>query len=56
MDRLERSIALNWEEHNRILLAVETLRESNIRVHEDVQNLLNGIRSLVDRIPPENLR
>ena len=56
MQRLEESVAKNWEEHNRILQAVETLRESNIRLHEDVQNLVNGIRSLIDRIPPESLR
>ena len=43
MQRLEESIAKNWEEHNRILQAVDTLRESNIRLHEDVQNLVNGI-------------
>lgn len=56
MERLEASVKANWEEHDRIFKAVETLRESNIRLHEDVQNLVNGIRQLIDRIPPENLR
>jgi len=56
MRRLEESVERNWEEHDRIFKSVETLRESNIRLHEDVQDLVNGIRSLIDRIPPENLR
>jgi predicted nucleic acid-binding Zn-ribbon protein len=63
MRRLEESIAQNWEDHTRIRqsiealrITVETLRDSNIRLHEDVQNLVNGIRSLIDRIPPEALR
>ena len=36
--------------------SVESLRDRDIRLHEDVQNLVNGIRSLIDRIPPESLR
>ncbi len=56
MRRLEDSIARNWEEHDRIIKAVGTLRESSIPLHEDVQNLVNEIRQLVDRMPPANLR
>ena len=56
MRRLEESVARNWEEHDKILQGVETLRESNARLHADVQNLVSGIRELIDRIPPENLR
>jgi hypothetical protein len=56
MRRLEESLQLNWEEHDRIYKSVETLRDSNLRLHEDVQNLVDGIRKLIDRIPPENLR
>ena len=54
--RLEESVAKNWEEHKRILQAVETLRKSNIRLHEEVQNPVNGIHALIHRIPPESLR
>lgn len=56
MRRLEESVARNWEEHDRIFQAVETLRDSNIRLHEDVANLVEAIRKLIDRIPPESLR
>jgi len=56
MRRLEDSIERNWQERDRIFKSVETLRESNIRLHEDVAKLVEGIRGLIDHIPPENLR
>ena len=63
MRRLEESVARNWEEHDKIYKSVEalrasadSLRDSNPRLHTDVQNLVDGIRALIDRIPPENLR
>lgn len=63
MDRLEASVAKNWEEHERIYASIQALRDSNdklrdsnLRLHADVQNLVEGIRQLIDRIPPESLR
>lgn len=63
MDRLEASVAKNWEEHERIYESIkdlrdskDKLRDSNLRLHADVQNLIEGICKLIDRIPPGNLR
>jgi predicted component of type VI protein secretion system len=46
----------NWAEHERIWTAVQSLRDSQLETHRDVQNLVQAIRSLIDRIPPESLR
>ena len=53
MRRLEDSIERKRQERERLF---EALRESNIRLHEDVVKVVKAIRDLIDRIPPENLR
>jgi len=39
----------NWEEHERIWESVKILRDSHVQ-------LLDAIRALIDRIPPEILK
>jgi hypothetical protein len=56
MKRLEDSVAANWEDHQRLDRNFEALGTSMVRQKENVDNLVSAIRSLIDRIPPENLR
>jgi uncharacterized coiled-coil protein SlyX len=56
MKRLEDSIAANWDEHARMDQNLEALRASMVEQKTNVDNLVNAIRLLIDRIPPENLR
>ena len=56
MDRLERSIEKNWQDHERLDRNIEGLRQSMVAQKENVDKLLGALRELIDRIPPENLR
>jgi Arc/MetJ-type ribon-helix-helix transcriptional regulator len=63
LDRINETLRLlleshqaNWAEHERLWTAVQALRDSQLETHRDVQSLVQAIRSLIDRIPPENLR
>ncbi len=56
MRRLEDSIERNWKDHERIDRNIEGLRASMVQQKENVDKLLGGLRELIDRIPPENLR
>lgn len=56
LDRIEKSLAANWEEHERIWKSIEALRDQNFEITTGIKNLTTAIRDLIDRIPPENLR
>ena len=56
MQRLEDSIAANWEDHARLDRNIEGLRASMVQQKENVDKLLGALRELIDRIPPQNLR
>ncbi len=47
---------LNLDEHERIWKSIETLRDSQLAVNEQVSSLVGAIRDLIEHIPPENLR
>ena len=46
----------NLNEHERIWKSIETLRDSHVQTLAGIERLTSAIRSLIDRIPPENLR
>jgi uncharacterized coiled-coil protein SlyX len=56
MQRLEDSIAANWEDHARLDRNIEGLRASMVQQKDNVDKLVGALRELIDRIPPENLR
>ena len=56
MQRLEDSIAANWEDHARLDRNIEGLRASMVLQKENVDKLLGALHALIDRIPPEKLR
>lgn len=47
---------LNLDEHDKIWRAVDTLRISQMELTGQISELTGAIRSLIDHIPPENLR
>ena len=56
-------IRRNWEDHDRIWKTIEALTTDVVHLHgtmtslkENTDKLVSAIRSLIDRIPPENLR
>jgi hypothetical protein len=53
---LFQSSAKNWEEHERIWQALESLRVNVLDMSNGMANLTSAIRALIDRIPPENLK
>lgn len=55
-ERIEESLAANWEEHDRIYKSMADLRVSSLEVDKHVKSLIAAIRDLIDRIPPEHLR
>ena len=56
MNRLEESIAKNWEDHDRLDRNLRTVNDSIKAQKENVDKLLGALRELIGRIPPENLR
>ncbi len=56
MRRLEDSIAANWEDHQRLDCNLKELRASMVEQKKNVDNLVTDIRSLIDCIPPEQMR
>lgn len=55
-ERVEESLARNWEEHDRIWKSMADLRVSALEVDQSIKSLVSAIRDLIDRIPPEHLR
>jgi hypothetical protein len=53
---LNEAARLNLDEHERIWKSIETLRDSQLMINQQVSSLVSAIRDLIDRIPPENLR
>lgn len=56
MRRIEESIERNWEDHDRLDRNISALHASAVQFKENTDKLVNAIRELLDRIPPENLR
>jgi hypothetical protein len=63
LERIEESIERNWSDHERMRANSERMDRNIQQLHSDVvklkdntDNLLLAIRSLLDRIPPENLK
>ncbi len=53
---LNEAARLNRDKHERIWKSIETLRDSQLMVNQQVSSLVSAIRDLIDHIPPENLR
>lgn len=56
MRRLEDSIERNWADHERIDRNIERTHASILEQRRNIDKLLEALRDLIDRIPPENLR
>lgn len=56
MNELGRAQNKHQEQLNTLTAEVQTMHETLKGLNENTDRLLSGLRELIDRIPPENLR
>lgn len=56
MDRFEASLQKNWLDHDRMDRNIAALHATVTAQKENIDKLLGGLRELIDRLPPQNLR